>query len=436
MSLNAYDANTERALLACAITNLEASAGAFLSVPPQAFYVGRHQRIAHVLREMTAKRLTVDPVTLGGYLMDQGLATNENADPAGKVSVPYIHTMLAQHYVVQHAMDYASRVLDLYARRRLSVEMGKIGQRLDADWEQGEESESIAAAIGQLRSTMDELIKYAAGAASVKPTSLADFLAQDSSYDWLIPGLIERRDRLILTGEEGFGKSELTFQLALCLAGGVHPFMAEEVPGEHRVLMIDCENSPNQSRRRARRIRAAVDQTRVEIGLEPVSWEKRLHIEHRGAGLDLTDGSDVAWLENLISDTAPDLVTLGPLYKLHAGDINSGELAKKLLFTIDQLRERHGFAFISEAHASKASDTQGKRLMAPEGSGLFLRWPEFGFGLRRNKVEGHEGEASVIGFRGAREERDWPRTLVRGYDGMLPWRPDVEYYDHPSVPRV
>lgn len=432
MSLHAYDSNTERALLACAMTDLETTAGAFLSVPPSAYYVGRHGLLASVIREMAARRETVDPVTVVSYLMDHGLATNANQDP-GKVSVPYIHTMLAGHYVLPHAMDYAGRLLELYARRKLTDEMTRATQRLDADWEDGEEALPIASVIGSLRSTMDELMKYAAGANITTPPTLEEFLNERDSFNWLIPGLIERGDRLVLTGEEGFGKSELTFQLALCTAGRLHPFLAEEIPGEPRVLMIDCENSPSQSRRRAKRIRAAVDSARAASGLESVVWEKNLHIEHRTAGLDLTEGADVAWLENLISDTAPDLVTIGPLYKLHKGDVNNGELAGRLLGTIDQLRERHGFAFISEAHPSKAEGNDGKRKMAPEGSSLFMRWPEFGFGLRRNKDD--PDLASVVSWRGQREARDWPAKLVKGYDGLLPWRPDAEYYDRPSTLR-
>jgi hypothetical protein len=46
----------------------------------------------------------------------------------------------------------------------------------------------------------------------------------DDEPDWLIPDLLERRDRLILTGEEGLGKSYLLRQIAIMAAAGLDPF--------------------------------------------------------------------------------------------------------------------------------------------------------------------------------------------------------------------
>jgi RecA-family ATPase len=40
----------------------------------------------------------------------------------------------------------------------------------------------------------------------------------------VIPGLLERRDRLMLTGEEGLGKSYLLRQIAVMAAAGLDPF--------------------------------------------------------------------------------------------------------------------------------------------------------------------------------------------------------------------
>jgi hypothetical protein len=424
VSQNAYDTMAERALIASALHDFNAAAGAFLSVPPSAYFVPKHEVLTAVMRDMAAKRQTIEAVTVVSEIMDRGLIT--------KVPATYVHKILAGFWQTDNAMEYASRVLELYGRRFLTIGLARHLQALDADWETGEETTTVADTIGQVRTILDEALKYAAGASMAAPVTLAEFLEQEDTYNWLIPGLMERGDRLVLTGEEGFGKSEMTYQMAMCLAGGVHPFLGE-VFEEKRVLMIDCENSRQQTRRRTRRIRAAVDQVRVDCGAPAVTWEKNLFLEHRMSGLDLTDGADQAWLENLIAEVGPDLVSVGPLYKLHKGDINSGELARKMLDVIDQLRERHGFAFMSEAHPAKSEGSDGKRKMAPEGSSLFMRWPEFGFGMRRNK-EDPQGTADVISWRGQREERDWPATLVRSHGGgLLPWRPDAEYYDQPGV---
>jgi hypothetical protein len=69
-----------------------------------------------------------------------------------------------------------------------------------------------------------------------------------------------------------------------------------------------------------------------------------------------------------------------------------------------------------------------------------MRWPEFGFGLRRSKdVDDLSPEqkrtnrdrpvkVDVVAWRGSREARSWPTVLQHGQS--LPWTPaDLEYYD-------
>ncbi|MGH8882567.1 MAG: AAA family ATPase, partial [Stackebrandtia sp.] len=88
------------------------------------------------------------------------------------------------------------------------------------------------------------------------PVDLAEDLwefiaAGDEPYEWVVPGLLERGDRLILTGFEGLGKSMLIRQMATMMAAGLDPFKWTEMPPV-RVLLIDLENSKRQSRRRFR----------------------------------------------------------------------------------------------------------------------------------------------------------------------------------------
>jgi hypothetical protein len=85
------------------------------------------------------------------------------------------------------------------------------------------------------------------------PAELAPDLWQflgtaDDEFDWIVPGLIERGDRLMLTGFEGLGKSMLTRQLAVTMAAGLHPFRW----ARERVRTAGCCSStartPNASR--------------------------------------------------------------------------------------------------------------------------------------------------------------------------------------------
>ncbi len=45
----------------------------------------------------------------------------------------------------------------------------------------------------------------------------------DAEADWVIPALLRRGDRLLITAGEGDGKSVLCAQIAVCAAAGLHP---------------------------------------------------------------------------------------------------------------------------------------------------------------------------------------------------------------------
>jgi replicative DNA helicase len=421
MAQHAHDVLAEQALLGAAILAHDQVRPAFLAVPEHAYYLPKHQAIASMIRMMVVREQPVDEITVMSALQDAGQLSRIGG-------APYLHTVVSRPYMATNAEFYASRIVELYGRRRLWEELTRERQMLDADWESGELSRPIDASVAVLRATCDEVLNYSASTAPAEPMSLDSFLRERDTYDWLVPGLLERGDRLMLTGAEGFGKSELTTQLAMSIAGSLHPFTGEPLDGiEPRVLIIDCENQVGQSRRRFRRIAGAVDSSRAMYAAPELDWGKRVRIEFRTGGLDLLAPSDLAYLEQLLASTAPDLLVLGPLYKLHNGSVNDSEPVGQMLRSIDRLRERYGFAMLTEAHASKAQGPHG-RSMEPEGSALFLRWPEFGFGLRRNSDD-PENQADVVAWRGQREARDWPYTLHRRASGLLPWGPDADYYD-------
>jgi len=82
-------------------------------------------------------------------------------------------------------------------------------------------------------------------------------------------------------------------------------------------------------------------------------------------------------------------------------------------------------ALITEAHAGHASGENGRGLR-PAGSSLFLRWPEFGMGMRPKDrtadLEDAMREVVLRAWRGARSERSWPTELVRNADpNGWPW---------------
>ena len=246
---------------------------------------------------------------------------------------------------------------------------------------------------------------------------LYEFIATvDPPSDWVIPGLLERGDRLIWTGFEGQGKSVIVRQLAVCAAAGVHPFTREPI-GQQRVLFIDCENPDRKSRRHFRKL----EQIARSNGF-PVP-EGSLRILQRPAGIDLTREEDAAWLLERVTAHKPDLLCIGPFYRLHAKDTNEEMAARTVVAALDAARIKVDCALVTEAHAGHGDGVN--RSVRPTGSSLLMRWPEFGYGIKpigEADENGRSRHVAVLPWRGPREERHWPRELIWGtHDLDWPW---------------
>lgn len=224
-----------------------------------------------------------------------------------------------------------------------------------------------------------------------------DFLAEpEPEYNWLVPGLLEYGDRLILTGNEGKGKSTLLRQLGLQIAYGVHPFTLEEME-PRRVLLFDLENPRPAIRREVNKILGG---RTIERG--------RFRIESMPQGMDLSNPVYVEAFTQLLADEQPELLIVGPTYKM-APDLETESGSALLAFQLDQWRTAFKFTLLMESHQphDRVVDNRKQRPERPYGSSLWLRWPEFGLCLWDNGELRH--------WRGARDEaREWPKMLVRG----------------------
>ena len=249
---------------------------------------------------------------------------------------------------------------------------------------------------------------------------LHEFLAvEDEPYDWLIPHVLERGDRLIWTGTEGTGKSTEVRVLAVCAAAGLHPF-DRAVITPCRVLFIDCENSERKTRKHFRALEktARVKGRRVPDG--------NLRIICRPEGVDLLSADGAAWLLERVTAHKPDLLCIGPFYRLHHSDMNDEQAARLATVVLDQARVKADCALITEHHAPHGEGPV--RSVRPIGSSLLMRWPELGIGIRpaANAVRsesGHHMTVDVVQWRGARDDDyRWPSQLTFGtHDQDWPW---------------
>ncbi|MFF0409151.1 AAA family ATPase [Kitasatospora sp. NPDC004745] len=405
-----HDAEAEQAYLGRIITT--ANARVLLRDHPVAaadFYHPAHETIHDAIGAVADRGEPIDLYTVTAEL--------QSRKALGRVGGgAYLATCVQAAYYGGDAEWLAWRIRDL-AQRRALIETGQriaqLGWIPDTDADAGDLAEK---AVGLTRTVRD-----AGRAAEDAPVvDMLDFLdGPDPGYDWVSPGYLERGERCIWTAGEGGGKSVLLRQIAVCIAAGILPFDGRPAAhGPKRVLVLDCENNVRQSRRHYSRLFEIAEQQGMAVRRGQFAFDLRPE------GVDLTRAAGRAWLMRRVEAVQPDLLVVGPIYRLHEGDPNDERHARAVTVALDQARLVADSAMVLEAHAAKGNG-QGPRPLAPVGSGLWLRWPEYGMGLRpvEDARSAQEDRARrVVLWRGAREERHWPAFVCQGAEGSWPWR--------------
>lgn len=236
-----------------------------------------------------------------------------------------------------------------------------------------------------------------------------EFVAEEEneSYDWVIPNLLERGERVMVVAAEGVGKTFLARQVALMTAAGIHPFTLERMK-PIRTLTIDLENPQRIIRRTSRAI--YLNAKKYGFCAKPEA-----HLLIKPDGIDLMTTSDRRFIEDAIEQTEPDLVFLGPIYKsfVDPGGRTSESIAIEVAKYFDSLREWFNCAFWLEHHAPLGSSISSRDLR-PFGSAVWSRWPEFGLSLQPDPTATEGYVYEVRHFRGARDKRQFPIRMKRG----------------------
>lgn len=229
----------------------------------------------------------------------------------------------------------------------------------------------------------------------------------DDSYDWVIPNLIERGERVMVVAAEGVGKTMLARQVALCSAAGLHPFKFSNMK-PIRTLMVDLENPERIIRRTSKSIYGAT----LHYGHKETP---DAHLLIKPDGIDLLKASDRLMLEDKLEQVRPDIVFLGPVYKsfVDPGGRTSEAIAIEIAKYFDTLREYFKCAMWFEHHAPLGS-ALASRDLRPFGSAVWSRWPEFGLSLQPDPTAPEGYVYEVKHFRGARDRRQWPTRMKRG----------------------
>lgn len=339
----------------------------------------------------------IDATTLEAYLPTWGIRG---------VGVEEPWTWTDAGFMGSQVYDAARVVRDAALRRRGREVFGGALERLSDSGQ--DPAETIEHAKRQLTETR--------GRSELEAVALTDVLATPDDGRWVIPGLLEERDRLILTGHEGLGKTTLVRQLLLLPAAGIHPFTGERIEPV-RALVIDAENTARQW------MRAAGWMARRALAVSHVDPAPNVHMALSGR-LNLLDPGTLGGIHRLIDQHRPAILFIGPLYRL-AVNLNTDADAAPVIAALDQLRDR-GVALVIEAHAGHALGVGGVRDVRPRGSSALLGWPEFGLGIRKDVTDGAGPNVfDLVPWRGSRESRDWPHQLIRGNPalGDWPWVP-------------
>ena len=407
----------EQAVIGAAMNGPTGYAGV-MALDAEDFVAERHQRIALALKAIINRGHEPDPVTVDAELKARGREVGRDA-----VEASYLWQLHAAVPVTANGWYYALEVREATRVRlvgRLATQLAESAAKQEA----GANMDYLLSLHADLLASVPEPLDEDAGSV---PT-ISELFDKQFVHRMLVPNLLSRRDRIVITGAEGLSKSVTCTSWAICLAAGLHPWTGESFGEGLRVLLIDTENDEEQTQHRYRWVGDRVD----ILGGEP-GWGNRIFHAIRPEGLDIV-GKDRAWFTRLVGRVSPDMVVMGPAYKLMGAAKTNDDAAILAFFSvIDQVRVEHDTAFMIEAHTGHTKDGGEERALRPFGSSVWMRWPEVGIGLRRNaELDNGQNIASVVdvipwrGFR--RGDTKWPTLLKRGQDCELPWVPFEDNY--------
>jgi hypothetical protein len=399
----------------------------------QDFVKPAHWLVASAAARLHRQGVDVNVLTVADELQQAGSLrqvggivqlTNLLSDaPPGHVAAPY------------------ARMVRRYAQLRWMRDVGARLAALSGEQSYDDVEEVQAVAERDLRAMPPDLADEDPEGALEAHTARFMRYRPPSPRKWLIPGGIARMDRVMVTGYEGLAKSVYLRQIAACVAAGLNPWNGDRVSDGWTVLQVDCENNQDQTDDGIRFVGARIEQRMFDR-----DWDRRWRIYCRPEGINLR-GRDLPWLNRLADVVKPDLIVIGPFYKLMKGDRNSDIDVMEVLEGLDDLRARHDAALLIEAHSPLPPGGQSDRPPRPYGNSVQLGWPEIGFGLRpdqRESVRLASGEdfmrlqrvthLECKDFRGRRVNRDWPRFIRYGSleRKELPWVPTSEGWS-PSI---
>lgn len=361
------------------------------------------------------RTVTVDDFTPGemqelAAIMERGWAT-DTLNPAwvseecirlGRPAGNTVASVLTMQPLAS-AQYYGQRLRSESMRRHLDAAATRMLQRL----QQGNDPQEA------MQILKDDLAALPSIETSDDDTWTLDDLMSlgEQEQEFTIPNVLARNERLVLTGSEGGGKSVFIYQMLTGAAFGVDTFLRERYEPK-RVLFLDVENSDFQQAGNLRKIVPHLREIAPDVEPEWRSMKRRV--------VDLLASKDKADIISRAVHYAPDIMYIGTAYKLASTSDDAHRSVRAIQSTVDKIREEVGCSVIVEHHAPHGFNND-RSSMRPEGSSMWLRWPDFGYGLKRIDTPGGR-IVKFMGWRGDRVRgRDFPAGLREG--AVMPWMP-------------
>jgi hypothetical protein len=168
------------------------------------------------------------------------------------------------------------------------------------------------------------------------------FDLESEGLTWVIPGLLPKKETIVLAGAPKAGKTLLAIDCAYCVVTGESDFLGEAT-SRGKVLLVSTDESANSTKSKLinRGFRRG-DKDSIKV-------------------LPTWDISQMGALEALLEDFRPDLVIIDSLRRINKGSEiseNSAEFADAI-YTLKETLERYGASGILIHHTNKDREALG-----------------------------------------------------------------------------
>ncbi len=319
--------------------------------------------------------------------MQQTIGDNNMSDPSGKLSDEEKNQNLSitdEYFKMQEEEEIKSNVVPINNK----IEQTQVSETL---WEQ-----ALKIPDGEKR--IEFIAKELDKAEVENGYSDADI---DIDADWpntdpppikyIIENFLPEKTVGILGAKGGVGKSMITLQLSIAVAGGYGggEFFGQNIPVKSKVLFLSAEDTKEMCWRRLRNMRKSYDADQANFPV--IDWEeviRNLKIKSfvgENARLTTKDGNSPAQpVERTIKtivNTANriegcKLIIVDTYSRFNGGSENSNEDAAMFISACEQIMKKTGCSVLVLAHMRKDQNNSGES-EAIAGGGRFVdsaRW--------------------------------------------------------------